>query len=293
MSYVNLYSLNDDGKSINEQSNFPSALDVPEGAIAGVTDITVKFGPESFPSGLIYAGSDSENNVFATSSSGSKFILSNTAYPNDHPLTTDFDHRSTGNYVACFLAGTHLATPAGPIAVEHLAIGDLVLTADGRSVPVKWIGRQSVAVIFDRVAERAPIIIEAGALSALSEGETLPGRDLRLTADHALLLGGVLVQAGALVNGASIRKMTRAETGEHYTVFHIETEGHDMILAEGCGAETFVDTVSRKRFDNYAEYEVLFGEEAGAMPELDLPRVKSARQLPASLRDLIAVRRAA
>ena len=89
--------------------------------------------------------------------------------------------------------------------------------------------------------------IAAGAL-----GKDLPVRDLRVTADHALLIDGVLVQAGALVNGTSIRRIEPAELGERFIVYHIETENHEIVLAEGAPAETFIDNVSRQRFDNYA-----------------------------------------
>ncbi|MBS7532536.1 Hint domain-containing protein [Ancylobacter sonchi] len=179
----------------------------------------------------------------------------------------------------CFLTGTLVATPAGLVAVEDLAIGDLVLTSDGRTVPVKWMGRQAFMPAFGMPEARRPVIIVAGAL-----GENLPARDLRVTSDHALLLDGTLVQAGALVNGTTIRRMTAAELGERFVVYHIELENHELVVAEGVAAETFVDNVSRRHFDNYAEFEALFGTSPASIAEIDLPRVKSARQLPASIR---------
>ena len=75
-----------------------------------------------------------------------------------------------------------------------------------------------------------------------------------------------------------------------FTWFHIETEDHAVILAEGTPAETFVDNVSRARFDNYAEFEALYGKPEASIEELDHPRVKSARQLPAAIRDRLAAR---
>ena len=74
--------------------------------------------------------------------------------------------------------------------------------------------------------------------------------------------------------------MTASELGQHYIVYHVETEGHEMIIAEGVPCETFVDNVSRRGFDNFGEYAARYGDEFNAIAELDTPRVKSARQLP-------------
>jgi len=101
-------------------------------------------------------------------------------------------------------------------------------------------------------------------------GDWLPHRDLTLTAGHALLIDDVLVNAGALVNGTTIRRLTRAECGETYTVYRIETETHDLILAEGAPAETFIGNVSRQAFDNFAEYDALYGNKP-EMTELPYP----------------------
>jgi hypothetical protein len=186
---------------------------------------------------------------------------------------------TTDPLVYCFLADTRIATPGGAIAVQDLAIGDLVLTADGRLVPVRWLGRQTVVAAFGPDETRRPVRIRAGAF-----GPGLPSADLCLTADHALEIDGLLVQAGALVDGLTVLRMTEAELGERYTVFHVETEDHEVILAEGVPAETFIDNTGRRRFDNYAEFAALYGDEPPRIAEMDRPRVKSARQLPQALR---------
>ena len=187
---------------------------------------------------------------------------------------------------ACFCAGTLIATPGGERAVETLAIGDTVTTADGDVRTVRWIGRQTIVTAFADAARSLPVRISAGAL-----GEALPRRDLTLSPDHALAIDGVLVQAGALVDGLTVTRV--ADAGPRFTYFHIELEDHALILAEGVPAETFVDNVTRARFDNVAEFVALYGDTGPTIDELDVPRVKSARQLPRALRDRLATRAAA
>jgi hypothetical protein len=181
-------------------------------------------------------------------------------------------------FPVCFLEGTRIATPDGDRAVETLAIGDLVTTAGGATRPVRWIGRQTIVAVFADPLHAHPIRIVRGAL-----GDRLPIRDLFVSPDHALLVDGLLVQASALVNGETI---TRAPApAPRFVYFHVELADHSLILAEGIPAETFVDHVTRRRFDNFAEFEALYGAEQGNIAEIALPRVKSVRQLPRATRD--------
>ena len=207
-------------------------------------------------------------------------------------LPTVIDPDSDPNFsaaatVTCFLTGTLIATPTGERAVESLSIGDLVLTADGAARPVRWIGRQNVSTLFGAPERLRPVRISAGAL-----GDGLPHTDLTVTADHAMLVCGVLVHAGALVNGTTITTVPLSEFGASYTVYNIETEVQELILANGAPAESFVDNVERASFDNYDEYLALYGKPT-PIPELDLPRAMSPRQLPLALRRMLGLARAA
>jgi hypothetical protein len=167
-------------------------------------------------------------------------------------------------------------------------MGDLITTADGATAPVRWIGRRTLRADGEtgyRFADPLvylPIRIQAGAL-----GDNLPVRDLLVSMDHAVLLDGLLVQAGALVNGTSVVRETRLP--ESFTYYHIELADHALVLAEGVPAETFVDNVARMGFDNWAEHEALYGK-APSIAEMPYPRVQSHRQLPQEIREAIDAR---
>lgn len=164
--------------------------------------------------------------------------------------------------------------------MDALRPGDLVLTADGRAVPVRWIGQQTVATLFADPLRSLPVRIAAGAL-----GEGLPRRDLLVSPGHAIGLGDCIAEAGALVNGTSIRREPRTTLPARFTWYHVELAEHALILAEGAPAESFVDSASPERFDNAAERTALLGNDVPPIPEMDLPRVRSARQLPRDARD--------
>ncbi len=187
----------------------------------------------------------------------------------------------------CYGPGTLISAPLGDVSVETLQIGDLVQTVDGKHVSVKWIGRQTVSTRF-RPADRMGLVrFAAGSL-----GEGLPHTDLTVTADHGMLVDGVICHAGALVNGTTITRVPLSEMGDTFTVYHIETEEHEIILANGTPAETFIDNVSRRVFDNYAEFEALYGD-VPEMEELPYPRAMSARQVPERLKLKLDGQRAA
>lgn len=178
---------------------------------------------------------------------------------------------------ACFAAGSLISTPQGATAVEDLAIGDMITTVTGGLVPVKWVGRQTIGK-FWRGAAAQMVRIRAGAL-----GVDVPHSDLTVTADHGMAMDGCVVNASALVNGDSIDWVPLCETPERFIVYHIETEAHDVILANGAASETYLDIPGRRAFDNYAEYEALYGPES-PISENPMPRIASARLLPQTIR---------
>ena len=189
--------------------------------------------------------------------------------------------------VPCFLPGTMIEGEGGEAAVEDLKIGDRVVAIDGdlRSLkPVRWIGRKALspAALMADPLRAAPIRIRGGALA-----EAVPVRDLLVSPCHAFLVGGVLVQAGAMVNGTSIVRETRISRAVEY--FHVELDDHSLILADGALAETFIDNADRMAFDNWDEHERLYPH-GHVTDEAPYPRATSARQVPARIRDRLAAR---
>ncbi|MEL7116799.1 MAG: Hint domain-containing protein [Pseudomonadota bacterium] len=184
---------------------------------------------------------------------------------------------------ACFLAGTLIDTPDGPVPVETLKEGDLVLTVDGRATPVAWLGEQFMPTPFVAPEVGNPIRIAADAIA-----DSVPRRDLFVSPDHAVCVDDILFNASALVNGSTIRQVERMP-GRGFTYYHVETAAHELILAEGCPAETYTDDLGRNHFNNYAGYLERFGKER-VIEEMPLIRVSTKRLVPHAVQERLALR---
>jgi hypothetical protein len=181
----------------------------------------------------------------------------------------------------CFCAGTRIAMADGWKLVEDIEAGDKVLRAEGGETEVKWLGQQYVDTRFAHPKLASPIRIRKGAL-----GENLPERDLRLSGDHAIGIDGVLVTASALVNGTTIIQEPDMPM-DGFTYYHVETEAHELILAEGLPSESFVD-FNGQTFDNAHER-----PDDRVIAEMTAPRITSARMLPPGIRDRVSPTKAA
>jgi autotransporter-associated beta strand protein len=168
---------------------------------------------------------------------------------------------------ACYCRGTHILTSDGEVAVEELSVGDRVVTFTGEARPIRWIGRRAYDGRFiAKNRDILPIRIAAGALAA-----GVPARDLWLSPEHSLCVDAVLVQAKHLVNGATI---TQAKAVEQVEYFHIELDSHDVVLADGAPAETYVDCDNRLMFENGGEYTRLYPDDARPRWQFCLPRLE-------------------
>jgi len=144
--------------------------------------------------------------------------------------------------VACFAEGTRLLTAAGQMAVEALAPGDLVATRSGRLRRVRWIGHRRIEPArHPRPRDLWPVRVEPHAF-----GPGVPHRCLRLSPDHAVYREGSLIPVRYLCNGTTIRQEPVAKI----CYYHVELDVHDIVLAEGLPAESFLDTGNRSAFAN-------------------------------------------
>lgn len=135
----------------------------------------------------------------------------------------------------CLANGTRLHTARGLIAVERLALGDMVQTLDHGLQPIRWTGQRMVCRAEQMIEPRLrPVRIAAGAL-----GPGRPRRDLQVTQQHRILvrIGKVemLVAARHLIGRKGI---SLAPVERRHSYHHLLFDRHEIILAEGCATES-------------------------------------------------------
>jgi hypothetical protein len=152
----------------------------------------------------------------------------------------------------CFVTGTHIMTRHGEVAVESLRPGDEVATLlpqhgqpegqIGGFRPVRWIGHRRLRLTnHPSPRDVQPVRVRAGAF-----GPGLPGRDLYLSPDHALFADNALIPIKYLLNAETVAQVP----AEQVTYWHVELDRHDVLLAEGLPAESYLDTGDRAGFAN-------------------------------------------
>ncbi|UYW24867.1 Hint domain-containing protein [Methylorubrum extorquens] len=182
--------------------------------------------------------------VFSDNADGSgiAIIASNTQLVEGG--TETFSETNLGDYIpVCFVTGTQIRTERGEIAVEDLQFDDLAVTASGEHRPISWVGHRTVdCVRHSNPAQVQPVRIRAHAL-----GTNKPACDLLVSPGHAIclnVLGEVLIPASALINGSTITQ----EQVEEVTYWHVELDSHDILIANGQPAESYLDVGNRSFF---------------------------------------------
>jgi len=136
-----------------------------------------------------------------------------------------------GGNVPCFPKGTRILTASGYKAVETLAQGDLVQTADGRQVPAKLYGTH----IECATTRTAPFRVPKGSLAP-----SLPSHDLLLSPDHAFQLRrGVwmMPRKAALLSD----RVEQIGVGEPVTYYHLQCPQYlrDNLVVDGVVVESY------------------------------------------------------
>jgi T5SS/PEP-CTERM-associated repeat protein len=145
--------------------------------------------------------------------------------------------------VACFAAGTGIATTRGLVPVESIRPGERVCTVlGGDTAEVIWVGQRSV----DCARHPDPTKVWPVRVVAHAFGRGMPASDLVLSPDHAVYVDRVLIPIRLLVNGHTVRQ----ELTDRVCYHHIELAQHDVLLANGMPAESYLDTGDRARFSN-------------------------------------------
>ncbi len=126
--------------------------------------------------------------------------------------------------------------------MRRTSVGDTVVTGEGRTRPVRWIGHGDIGHREQAQRGNPYTIVAKGAL-----GDNVPNRDLHITKGHSLFIDGVLIPVEFLINHRSILWNDRAQ---EVTVYHIELDAHDVLLANRTPAESYRDDGNRWMFRN-------------------------------------------
>ena len=194
----------------------------------------------------------SENQSLTASPSAVKQLLEDSAAPFGEPsnkMGAGFVQApqavmKAADYVQCYAAGTRILCDDNETDIEQLRAGDRVRARFGGLSPIGWIGRRYVDCRRHSSPDKVwPVRVQAGAL-----GKYSPERDLWLSPDHAVFLCDVLIPIKLLINGTSIVQVKT----DDITYYHIELAEHDLIIAEGLYAETYLDLGDRPNFENGA-----------------------------------------
>lgn len=174
-----------------------------------------------------------------------------------NPLKITYANGNT--YIgACFLAGSMIRTTSGEVAVEDIHIGDEVIAFDWRSNadvvrPVVWVGKTHVNIRHGMPDDEAgwPVRVLKDAIA-----DGVPYKDMLITAEHCLFFKDRFVPVRMLVNGISI---FYDKSISSYDYYHVETEQHSVITADGMLTESYLDTGNRSSFRQEGKIATLRG----------------------------------
>jgi len=173
--------------------------------------------------------------------------------------------------VVCFAAGTLILTDRGEVAVDEIAVGDLVCTRDNGLQPVRWIGSRKLgAAELTAAPKLRPIRIRAGAL-----GNNIPERDLVVSPQHRVLIRSKIAQKmfGANEVLAAAKQLVLLdgidvdEDIQEVKYFHMLFTQHEIVWSNGAETESLYTGPEALKAVGEAAVEELFS----LLPELADP----------------------
>lgn len=196
--------------------------------------------------GFVATGSVVSANSLKLTNAASASVTMNILGVGSSTLQITNDGTNTFVTELCFLPGTLIRTPKGDVKVEDLSIGDTAVTLGNfGSRKITWIGKGKVLATRMRRGPATPVIVRKGAIA-----DNVPFADLHVTKAHGINIDNVLIPAEFLVNHRSIVWDDRAQ---EVTLYHVELDAHDVLLANGAPAESFRDDGNRWLFQNAHE----------------------------------------
>ena len=141
----------------------------------------------------------------------------------------------------CFTPGTLVTTQRGEFPVEHLAVGDRVVTRDNGIQPIRWIGMTKMFVYdFQADPHLLPVFIRQGAL-----GKGLPERDMMVSPNHRVLVANARTSLRFSEREVLVAAKHLTTQGVHTvqssgtTYIHFMCDRHEIVLADGIWTESF------------------------------------------------------
>ncbi|MBS1102806.1 Hint domain-containing protein [Gluconobacter sp. Dm-62] len=192
--------------------------------------------------------------TIVSSPAGNNITLTKVSFgPNSGPGTPKIVTNADGSWsvvsgatgsngLICYLAGTMILTPEGERAIETLAAGDQVTVCEDGATRIQTILRvghahASTGSTGHADLDAVPVRIRAGALA-----DGIPSRDLLVTPEHCMMLENSFVPVRMLVNGMTI---AYDHSITSYDYYHVETEQHSVLVANGALSESFMDVGHR------------------------------------------------
>jgi hypothetical protein len=144
--------------------------------------------------------------------------------------------------ILCFAKGTMIRTVSGEKTVEDIKVGDKLVTYEGTITTVHWASSSHHdAETLTRFPKLRPVKIKEGAF-----GDGLPKHDLLVSRQHRMMLRSIVANRmtghfEVLVPVHTLSDNSFAEideTQKEVTYYHLLTDQHDVILANGLPCES-------------------------------------------------------